>query len=94
MINNKGGFNMKQYTVEEAYTGNDKVTLYNNGKLEFYDIMSLYETDGYCNCLKNQGYTRVYDVSKYEKEMKEAKKNYDFAIEQYNMAKENPLIKL
>lgn len=78
---------MKQYTVEEAYIGNDKITLYDNGKLKSYDIISNYETYYYCKTLERQGYTRAYDVSKYEKEIEEA-------IEQYNMAKENPLIKL
>ena len=31
---------IKQYTVEEAYTDNDKVSRYVDGKLEYYEVMS------------------------------------------------------
>ena len=39
---------VKQYTVENAYTGNEKVYRYTDGKLELYEVMSYWEVDGYC----------------------------------------------
>ena len=57
----------KQYTVENAYTGNEKVSRYTDGKLELYEVMSYWEVDGYCYALENMGYTKAYDVSKYKK---------------------------
>ena len=52
----------KQYTIENAYTGNEKVSRYTDGKLEFYEVMSYWEVDGYCSALENMGYTKAYDV--------------------------------
>lgn len=84
---------MKQYTVESAYTNNERVSLYNDGKLEYYEVMSYWEVEGYCNALKRQGYTIAYDVSKYEKKMLDAKEEYERAVSLYESAKEHPLKK-
>lgn len=55
---------MKQYTVEEAYSRNVKITRYTNGKEEYYNILSYWQVEGYCMALEEQGYTRAYDVEK------------------------------
>lgn len=84
---------MKQYTVENAYTDNEKVSLYNDGKLEYYEIMSYWEVEGYCSALNSQGYTKAYDVSRYEKKMLEAKEEYERTASLYERAKKHPLKK-
>lgn len=83
---------MKQYTVEEAYSGNMKITKYSNGKEEHYNIVSDWQVSGYCMALEEQGYTRAYDVEKYEQAMNEAKEAYENAKYLYEKAKKNALI--
>ena len=61
---------VKQYTVENAYPGNERVSRYTDGKLEFYEVMSYWEVDGYCSALESMGYTKAYDIEKYKKEIK------------------------
>lgn len=84
---------MKQYTVEEAYSRNVKITRYCNGKEEYYNILSDWQVDGYCMALEEQGYTRAYDVEKYEQAMNEAKEAYENAKYIYEEVRKNPLIK-
>ena len=50
-----------------------KTTRYSNGKEESYNIISDWQMDGYCTVLEEQGYTRAYDVEKYEQAMNEAR---------------------
>ena len=83
---------VKQYTVEEAYTDNDKVSRYTDGKLEYYEVMSYWETQGYCKALESEGYTNAYDMSKAKEKLETAKQEYEDALEFYNMAKANALI--
>ena len=84
----------KQYVIEyETYTGNDKVSKYIDGKLVDYDIMNYWETSGYCSRLESKGYVRAYDVDEAYKKMMDAKSEYDYAVEAYEEAKKNALIK-
>lgn len=84
--------NKKQYTVEKAYGVNDEITTYVNGKIVSRTISPYWETQGYCSALKNRGYSKAYNVEQYKIKMEENKENYEFALEQYEMAKANPLI--
>ena len=45
------------YTIEYAYAGNSKVTLFKNGVITFYKIMNDYNVEGYCMCLEDMGYS-------------------------------------
>ena len=83
---------IKQYTVKQAYTDNDEVSKYIDGKLESSSIMSYWNTEGYCKALEEQGYTKAYDVSEARGELDIAKQEYEDALEYYNMAKANALI--
>lgn len=83
---------MKQYTIEDAYTGNVGIRCYNNGKEVDYEIVNDYNIQGYCSVLENQGYTRAYDVKKYQELVNEAEENLKWAIEDYERALNSPLI--
>ena len=48
--------------------------------------------DGYCTVLEEQGYTRAYDVEKYEQAMNEAQEAYENAKFLYEEARKNALI--
>ena len=84
---------IKQYTVSVAYTDNDKVTKYINGKPIDYKIMSYWETDGYCNALKDEGYSRAYDLDELLEELISAKEAYQLAQKRYDEAVPFRLIK-
>lgn len=84
---------IKQYTVSVAYTDNDKVTKYINGKPIDYKIMSYWETDGYCNALKDEGYSRAYDLDELLEELISAKEAYELAQKRYDEAVPFRLIK-
>ena len=84
---------IKQYTVSVAYTDNDKVTKYINGKPIDYKIMSYYETDGYCNALEDEGYIRAYDIDELLEELISAKEAYELAQKRYDEAIPFRLIK-
>ena len=77
---------IKQYVVSPSYTDNYKVTKYVDGKILYYEIMSYWEVDGYCNALEGEGYTKAYDLDKLRKDMEEAenrlraKETYENAI--------------
>lgn len=85
---------IKQYTVSVAYTDNDKVTKYINGKPIDYKIMSYWETDGYCNALKDEGYSRAYDLDELLEELISAKEAYELAQKRYDEAVPFRLIKM
>ena len=84
---------MKQYVVEEAYTGNDKVSKYVDGKCVGWDVMSNYNTTGYCNALKSEGYEEAFDLEAFQKRVEEAKESYEDALKAYERAKKSPLLK-
>lgn len=84
---------IKQYTVSVAYTDNDKVTKYINGKPIDYKIMSYWETDGYCNALEDEGYSRAYDLDELLEELISAKEAYELAQKRYDEAVPFRLIK-
>lgn len=86
------GVNTKQYTIEEVYTDNKKVSRYVNGQLEFSEIMSYWEVEGYCRELENEGYYEAYNVEKYKEQLESAENEYKWALEAYEMAKKSPLI--
>lgn len=83
---------IKQYVVQQAYTDNDKVSKYIDGKLENYSIMSYWQTEGYCKALEEQGYSKAYDLSELRKEIETAKQEYEDALEFYNKVKEKALV--
>ena len=93
---------MKKYIVEakEKATSIEKYAVENgavcgryvDGKLEYYEVMSYWETQGYCKALESEGYTNAYDVSKAKAKLETAKQEYEDALEFYNMAKVNALI--
>lgn len=82
----------KQYVIKEAYTDNYHVLQYVDGKLERCNIVSYYELDGYIAALKNMGYVRAYYEREYHVKMLRAKEDYEFALADYEKAKENPLV--
>ena len=84
---------IKQYTVSVAYTDNDKVTKYIDGKPIDYKIMSYWETNGYCNALKDEGYSRAYDLDELLEELISAKEAYELAQKRYDEAVPFRLIK-
>ena len=84
---------IKQYTVSVAYTDNNKVTKYINGKPIDYKIMSYWETDGYCNALEDEGYIRAYDIDELLEELISAKEAYELAQKRYDEAVPFRLIK-
>ena len=81
----------KQYVIKEAYTDNYHVLQYIDGKLEGHNIVSYYELDGYIAALKNMGYIRAYYEREYHVKMLIAKEDYEFALADYEKAKESPL---
>ena len=84
---------IKQYTVSVAYTDNDKVTKYIDGKPIDYKIMSYWEINGYCNALEDEGYSRAYDLDELLEELISAKEAYELAQKRYNEAVPFRLIK-
>lgn len=84
---------IKQYTVSVAYTDNDKVTKYIDGKPIDYKIMSYWETYGYCNALEDEGYNRAYDLDELLEELISAKEAYELAQKRYDEAIPFRLIK-
>ena len=63
---------MKQYIVEEAYSGNDKVSKYVDGECVGWDIMNDYNTTGYCKALEGEGYEKAFDLEVFQKRVDRA----------------------
>lgn len=82
----------KQYVIKMAYTDNYHVLQYVDGKLEAHNIVSYYELDGYIAALKNMGYIQAYYEREYHVKMQRAKEDYEFALADYERAKEKPLV--
>ena len=83
---------MKQYTIEDAYTGNVCIRCFEDGKEMDYEIVNDYNVQGYCSVLENHGYTRAYDVKRYRELLSEAEENLKLAREDYEKALNSPLI--
>ena len=64
---------IKQYTIEEAYTDNTKIKMYEKGKLVDSKIVSNWKLYAYLERLIDEGYQRAYDVKKYERAVQRAK---------------------
>ena len=79
---------MKQYVISYAYTGNTKVSLYENGVL----IVADYDISGYVSCLQSQGYAEAFDVLKAQEELDAARDAYTEALEALEKAKAAPLV--
>ena len=58
---------IKQYTIEEAYTDNTEIKMYEKGKLVDRKIVSNWKLYAYLERLIDEGYQQAYDVKKYEK---------------------------
>ena len=82
---------MKQYVISYAYTGNTKVSLYENGVLINYVIVADYDISGYVSCLQSQGYAEAF-VLKAQEELDAARDAYTEALEALEKAKAAPLV--
>ena len=82
---------MKQYTVVEAYVGNDAVTVYEDGNIVDHVVMTYQESYNYCQRLEAKGYERAFDIELYEQLLLEAKEAYENAREIYEYALDHPL---
>ena len=83
---------MKQYVISYAYTGNTKVSLYENGVLINYVIVADYDISGYVSCLQSQGYAEAFDVLKAQEELDAARDAYTEALEALEKAKAATLV--
>lgn len=82
---------IKQYTIEEAYTDNTEIKMYEKGKLVNSEIVSNWKLYGYIERLLDDGYQQAYDVKKYEKAVQEAKEILMQAENELKMARANKL---
>lgn len=82
---------MKQYVIKEAYTDNYTVTRYLDGRLEGGKILSIWDLSGYLQAIENDGYIRAYVVGDYIRKLQEAEAQYNYALNEYQMALQNPL---
>ena len=82
---------IKQYTIEEAYTDNTKIKMYEKGKLVGTKIVSNWKLYTYLERLIDEGYQQAYDVKKYEKAVQEAKESLMQAEIELEMARANRL---
>lgn len=83
----------KQYVVTEAYNDNYKVVQYVDGVYDGGKIVAYYELDGFISALESMGYEKAYDVDEAEKKMLGAKQQYEWALKEYEHAKNHALIK-
>lgn len=84
---------IKQYVVDSAYSGNDKVETYIDGISTGYSIMSYWTTEGYCNRLEEDGFTKAYDLDKLREDVEKAEEKLRWAKEAYDAALPYALIK-
>ena len=82
---------IKQYTVEDAYTDNSEIKIYEKGKLVNRKIVSNWKLWAYLENLIDEGYQQAYDVSKYEKAVREAKELLIQTENELAMARANRL---
>ena len=55
--------------------------------------MSYWETDGYCARLREEGFSRAYDLDDLMKRVKETREEYESALQEYNYSIPNALVK-
>lgn len=75
---------IKQYTIEDAYTDNTEIKMYEKGKLVGKKIVSNWKLHAYLERLIDEGYQQAYDIRKYEKAVQKAKESLaqaEFALE-------------
>ena len=84
---------IKQYTIEEAYTGNFCIKQYIDGKCIHKTIINDYDSLGYQMALEDDGFEQAIDTDKAREDMERAKEAYEDAVEWYEYAKKHALIK-
>jgi hypothetical protein len=82
---------IRQYTIEEAYTDNTKIKMYEKGKLVNQKIVANWQLSFYLEILIDEGYQRAYDLKKYEKAVQEAKESLMQAEIELEKARANRL---
>ncbi len=82
---------IKQYTIENAYTDNTEIKMYEKGKLVGKKIVSNWKLSAYLEMLIDEGYQQAYDVKKYERAVQEAKESLVQAELQLELARANRL---
>lgn len=82
---------IKQYTIEDAYTDNTEIKMYEKGKLVGTKIVSNWKLYAYLERLIDEGYQRAYDVKKYERAVQEAKESLVQAEFELDLARANRL---
>lgn len=82
---------IKQYTIEDAYTDNTKIKMYEKGKLVDTKIVSNWKLYAYLEKLIDEGYQQAYDVKKYERAVQEAKESLVQAEVELEIARANRL---
>jgi len=82
---------IKQYTIEDAYTDNTEIKMYEKGKLVDRKIISNWKLYAYLERLIDEGYQQAYDVKKYEKAVQKAKESLMQAELELEMARANKL---
>lgn len=83
---------MLQYIIKPAYTGHSSISRYDDGKFIDYDIVHDYQVDGYTQALENMGYERAYNLTYYERKLREAQENFELAKKAFKLASEHPLM--
>lgn len=82
---------IKQYTIEDAYTDNTEIKMYEKGKMVDKKIVSNWKLYAYLERLIDEGYQRAYDVKKYERAVQKAKESLMQAEIELEMARANRL---
>lgn len=82
---------IKQYTIEDAYTDNTEIKMYEKGKLVDKKIVSNWKLYAYLERLIDEGYQRAYNVKKYERAVQKAKESLMQAEIELEMARANRL---
>ena len=58
-----------------------------------WDVISNYNTMGYCRALESEGYEKAFDLEAFQKRVDRAKEAYENALKAYENAKKSPLLK-
>lgn len=82
---------IKQYTIEDAYTDNTEIKMYEKGKLVGKKIVSNWKLNAYLEILIDEGYQQAYDIRKYEKAVQKAKESLAQAELALELARANRL---
>lgn len=82
---------IKQYTIEDAYTDNTEIKIYEKGKLVDKKIVANWKLSVYLERLIDEGYQRAYNVKEYERAVQKAKESLMQAEIELEMARANRL---